>query len=46
MPNLLADLAHQALEMREDYGLSKIAEAADIRGARTYSHEDAWNGTR
>jgi predicted DNA-binding protein len=40
--SLVRELALEALEMREDYYLSKVAEKSDIHGAKTYSHEDAW----
>jgi hypothetical protein len=40
--SLVRELALEALDMREDYYLSKIAEEYDVQGAKTYSHEDAW----
>lgn len=40
--SLVRELALEALEMREDYYLSKVAEKSDIHGAKIYSHEDAW----
>lgn len=40
--SLVRELALEALEMREDYCLSKIAAKSDVQGAKTYSHEDAW----
>jgi predicted DNA-binding protein len=39
---IVRELALEALEMREDYYLSKVAEKSDIDGAKTYSHEDTW----
>jgi hypothetical protein len=39
---LVRELALEALEMREDYDLSKVAEKSDIHGTKTYPHEDAW----
>lgn len=40
--SLVRELALEALEMREDYYLSKIAAKSDVQGVKTYSHEDAW----
>ena len=40
--SLVRELALEALEMREDFYLSKVAEKNDINGAKTHSHEDAW----
>lgn len=40
--SLVRELALEALERREDFYLSKIADKIDIKGAKTYSHEDAW----
>lgn len=39
---LVRELALEALERREDIKLSKLAEKLDLKGAKTYSHEDAW----
>jgi hypothetical protein len=39
---LVRELALEALEMREDFYLSKIAKELDVKGAKTYGHEDAW----
>ncbi len=39
---LVRELALEALEMREDFYLSKVAEKLDVKGAQTYSHDDAW----
>ncbi len=40
--SLVRELALEALEMREDFYLSKLAEKLDIEGAKTYSHDDVW----
>lgn len=40
--SLVRELALEALEMREDFYLSKVAEKIDIQGTKTYSHDDAW----
>jgi hypothetical protein len=40
--SFVRELTLEALEMREDYFLSKIAAEADKQGAKTHSHEDAW----
>jgi predicted DNA-binding protein len=40
--SLVRELALEALEMREDFYLSKVAESLDKKGAKTYSHDDAW----
>lgn len=39
---LVRELALEALSMREDLYLSKVAEENDQVGAKTYSHDDAW----
>jgi len=39
---LVRELALEALEMREDYYLSKLADKLDVDSAKTYSHEDVW----
>jgi hypothetical protein len=39
---LVRELTLEALEMREDLYLSKIAASLDQEGVKTYSHEDAW----
>lgn len=40
--SLVRELALEALEMREDFYLSKVAEKLDINDAKTHAHEDAW----
>lgn len=40
--SLVRELTLEALEIREDFYLSKEAEKVDIDGAKLYSHEDAW----
>lgn len=39
---MVRELALEALEMREDLYLSRVAEKVDVAGAKTHSHEDAW----
>jgi len=39
---LVRELALEALEMREDFYLSKVAQELDKEGAKTYSHDEAW----
>jgi predicted DNA-binding protein len=40
--SLVRELVLEALEMREDFYLSKDAEKLDKNGAKTYSHDEAW----
>lgn len=40
--SLVRELTLEALELREDLYLSKIAEEIDVKGSKTYLHEDAW----
>ncbi|WP_342267800.1 DUF6290 family protein [Candidatus Tisiphia endosymbiont of Empis tessellata] len=40
--SLVRELALEALEMQEDFYLSKVAEKFDKDGVKTYSHDDAW----
>lgn len=40
--SLVRELALEALEMREDFYLSKIAEKLDKKGVKTYGHDEAW----
>jgi len=40
--SLVRELALEALEMREDLYLSKVAEKLDKKGSKTYGHDDAW----
>tara|TARA_B100000965_G_scaffold396855_2_gene412488 strand:+ start:4206 stop:4427 length:222 start_codon:yes stop_codon:yes gene_type:complete len=42
LAGLVRTLTMEALENREDYYLSNMAEKIDKKGAKTYSHEDAW----
>ncbi len=42
MASIVRELALEALEMREDLYLSKIAAEVDRKGAKTYSHDEAW----
>jgi len=39
---LVRELALEALEMREDFYLSKVAEKLDQEGVKTYGHDEAW----
>lgn len=39
---IVKELTLEALEMREDFYLSRLAENLDSEGVRTFSHEDAW----
>ncbi len=39
---LVRELALEALEIREDFYLSKIAENLDVEKAKTYGHDEAW----
>ena len=39
---LVRELALEALEMREDFYLSTVAEKLDTEGAKTYEHDTAW----
>lgn len=40
--SLVRELTLEALEMREDFYLSKVATKLDNEGAKTYGHDDAW----
>lgn len=40
--SLVRELALEALELREDMNLSKIAEILDHDHTKTYGHDDAW----
>jgi predicted DNA-binding protein len=40
--SLVRELALEALEMREDLYLSKVAEQLDQEGAKTIGHNEAW----
>ena len=39
---IVKELTLEALEMREDFYLSKLAEQLDREGVKTFSHENAW----
>jgi hypothetical protein len=39
---LVRELALEALEIRGDFYLSKVAEKLDEEGAKTYQHDEAW----
>lgn len=39
---LVRELVLEALEMREDLYLSKVAEKLDQKDAKTYEHDDVW----
>lgn len=40
--DLARELIHEALERREDFALSKLANKRDKKGAKTVSHKDVW----
>lgn len=40
--SLVRELTLEALEMREDFYLSKLAQKLDKEGAKTFGHDDAW----
>lgn len=40
--SLVRELTLEALEMREDLYLSRVAEELDKEGVETYRHDDAW----
>jgi len=42
LASFVRELTLEALELREDLALSKIAAALDQEGIKTYSHEEAW----
>ena len=42
MAGLVRELVAEALEMREDFYLSKLAEKLDKKGAKIYRHDDVW----
>lgn len=42
LSNIVRDLTLEALELREDLYLSKVAQKLDQDNAKTYSHEEAW----
>lgn len=39
---LVRELSIEALEIREDMYLSKLAEKIDQEGVKIYSHDEAW----
>lgn len=39
---VVKELTLEALEMREDFYLSKLAAKLDREGVKTFSHDDAW----
>lgn len=42
LSNIVRDLTLEALELREDLYLSKIAQKLDQDNIKTCSHEEAW----
>ncbi len=40
--SVVKELTLEALEMREDFYLAKLADKLDKDGAKTFSHDDAW----
>lgn len=41
--SLVRELTLEALEIREDFYLSKLADELDAKNTKTYSHEEAWS---
>jgi predicted DNA-binding protein len=41
--SMAKELILEALEMREDISLAKIAKIRDTSGKKTINHKDAWN---
>ena len=41
--SLVKELTYEALERREDVGLSAIAQIRDIKNHETIKHDDAWS---
>lgn len=39
---IVRELALEALEMREDIYLSKVAQRLDKEGVKIYTHDEAW----
>lgn len=39
---VVKELTIEALEMREDFYLSRLASELDIENVKTFSHDDAW----
>lgn len=42
LSSIVRELALEALDLREDFYLSKIAKKIDQADAKTFSHEEAW----
>jgi len=42
LSSLVRELALEALEMREDLYLSKVADSLDTEGVKVYTHDEAW----
>jgi hypothetical protein len=42
MSMIVRELTLEALELREDFYLSKLAEKVDNKGSKTISHDEAW----
>jgi hypothetical protein len=40
--SVVRDLALEALELREDYYLSKLSEKIDKPGAKRFGHDEVW----
>lgn len=40
--SVVRELASEALEMREDLYLSRVAEKLDVANGKTYTHDDVW----
>ncbi len=42
LASIVRDLTLEALELREDLYLSKIAKELDQKDIKTYNHDEAW----
>lgn len=42
MSMIVRELTLEAIELREDLYLSKLANKIDKKGAKTFSHDEAW----
>jgi len=40
--SLVRELVLEALDMHEDYHLSKLADERDRKGVKTFTHEEVW----
>ena len=42
LASIVRELTLEALELREDLYLSKVAQKLDLDNAKTYSHDETW----